>query len=204
MPIDLQPFCGTATEPRINLRTPFRLPNGAGIAASNGHIIAIIPDDGRDGVENCSPAIYENIAKLVAPFDDACIVQLDTMTLEPPQQCIECEGKGYKRCKACPECDGDGSFWHGSHEYDCKECDGLGEVGEVGHCADDAPKQHCSRCNGTGIKFATQCVNDAKFQTRYLALLQTLPGCKLSVRDKNRAARFEFDGGYGWLMPVMQ
>lgn len=200
MPIDLQPFCGTATEPRTTLRTPLRLPDGAGIAAGNGHIIVIIPDDGRDGVnDDCPSHIVESIARLNARAGYAHWVPLASIALEPPQPCTYCERKGYQQHKACPDCDGDGSFWHRGHEYDCKECDGLGEVN---HGADDAPKQHCSRCKGTGIAFATHFVNVAKFQTRYLALLQTLPGCKLSVLNKTAAARFEFDGGHGWLMPV--
>ncbi len=47
MTIDLQKFCGGEDELRAVLRSPFR--TCGRIAATNGHLIVAIDDDGREG-----------------------------------------------------------------------------------------------------------------------------------------------------------
>jgi|GEM_PF-4926572 len=44
----------------------------------------------------------------------------------------ECDGH-----KECPECDGDGYFFHWTHQYECEECDGSGESDEETYVRND-------------------------------------------------------------------
>lgn len=87
--------------------------------------------------------------------------------------------------------------------YETEECDACSE-GEAIH---DCPNCNCSceECGDTReIEVKTSCtVNGEFFDTKYMHQLLTLPGFKFSKEPPpKQGARFEFDGGEGYLMPL--
>jgi hypothetical protein len=61
----------------------------------------------------------------------------------------------------------------------------------------------CDECDWTGRfePFTPVRVGDQFFQAKYLRLLRTLPGVKIGPTFEMYAARFQFDGGDGLIMP---
>jgi hypothetical protein len=113
------------------IRTPIR--QGGFLYGTNGEIMVRISDD--TAVEAVSHQTHPDLRVpncellFTQAFKDDGFVRLD-ITLPEPPACITCHGKG--KFAKCPDCDGVGSFDHGSHNYDCKECDGDG-VAEKGN-----------------------------------------------------------------------
>lgn len=86
---------------------------------------------------------------------------------------------------------------------DCSECHGTGETRhEECDCCDGHP---CEECDGSGtvVKRAVVGVGKSCFDSRYLRVLQSLPGCVLYPNDDPlKTAAFTFDGGDGRIMPM--
>lgn len=61
----------------------------------------------------------------------------------------------------------------------------------------------CDECDFTGRiePYTPIGVGDQFFQAKYLRLLRTLPGVKIGPTCQMKAARFQFDGGDGLIMP---
>jgi hypothetical protein len=194
--IDITKFCAVS-DVRSYLTKPWRCAEG--VAASNGHILVLVPDDGGDYA-----AEPESMAGKIAQFETdypGGAEWLDAASLAIPEgkKCWDCGGSGHVYERECDECDGDGEFEHGSHTYECKECDGSGSITSKRAFA-DAEKQACYRCNGTGHEFLAAPIGNTFAQSRYITLLATLPNCRVAP-DGNKAMPFVFDGGRGWLMP---
>lgn len=190
--IDLKPFCASADDMRTYLHAPWRTVDG--IVATNGHIIICVPDEGGDYPGE--PKTIKNVvASLTKKYPAGEFLDLKSITLPPKIICETCKGTGHYRIIDCEDCDGDGEFYHGNHYYHCKECDGEGSV----RAAVGRPEQ-CDDCGGMGEKSTIIDVGSSSYQRKYLAQLQALPNCRISP-IKNSGSRFEFDGGFGWLMP---
>ncbi|MNV70720.1 Chaperone protein DnaJ [compost metagenome] len=174
--------------------------------ATNGHIGIMLDGAPDPSIHPADPVMAGRIPKLLAQV--AANQQEIAIALpeEPPETCYRCQGTGFAITEQCEECDGDGRFEHGSHNYDCKDCDGNGEH------AVPAPQgspgaEECGRCDGEGKLFSRYVDLHAdgttyKFQEKYLRLIIGLPSPRLFVgADRTEAARFEFEGGRGVLMP---
>ena len=125
------------------------------------------------------------------------------IALPAHEACRHCKGQGLAWEKACPECDGKGEFLHRTHWYECKGCTG-GAVVSCPPTASGAKAVPCESCQGSGEAFQSVVVARALFQRRYLAMLADLPNCSLQPDGADGAAKFTFDGGYGFLMPCRQ
>lgn len=194
--IDLTRYCADENEIRAYLQHPWR--EKGTIVASNGHIAIEIPDDGRE-----VPTVVgkpPDIAKLLsrpskgdfspmpelAPFKSTVLA------------CARCKGDGFHFAVACDECE-DGRFDHGSHWYDCAECNATGSVG------DEDKSTRCLLCSGFGEPARNGHETDigaATFATRYLRAFASLPNVQIAVGGKDDMASIRFDGGRGAVMPI--
>lgn len=201
--IDLKRFCAK-DDPRAYLNAPWQ-EDGSSFA-TNGHIGIMLAGAPDPSLPPADPIMAGRIPKLLA---QAAANQLEiaiALPEEPAETCYRCQGMCFANAQACEECDGDGWFEHGSHNYDCKDCDGSGE--HVVPATQESPgAKECERCDGHGKLFSRYVDLHAngttyKFQEKYLRLINDLPSPRLMVSaDRNEAARFEFDGGRGVLMP---
>ncbi|KDD42581.1 hypothetical protein [Bordetella bronchiseptica] len=201
--IDLKPFCGRY-DPRPFLNAPWQ--EDGKTFASNGHI-AIMTDGLPDAtLPPADPKMAGRIPKLLAQVESNTIEVAINLPTEPAETCRRCAGSGYVISQACDDCDGEGWFEHGTHDYECKECDGEGEHATTATAQTPGAKE-CNSCDGMGVlmtRYVELRANGTayKFQERYLALISRLPSARLIVSADNfAAARFEFSGGRGVLMP---
>lgn len=190
--MDLQKFCDN--DSLRNLDHPF-LWNGF-IYASNGHIAVRVPDDPT--IQCGDESIFaQRLEELFEQTFASCAEEgfKDFSIILPPLgKCGACGGKG--KLAPCPECDGEGSFRHGSHTYECEECDGTGRVeGDI---------VACETCDGTGDGYDEPVIYESTgFNHRYLEWLLELPGIQLCIGDNpGSVAAFRFNGGSGVLMPM--
>ena len=188
------------------------------IYASDGSILVRLRADGMQ-----APALppdsgpHQVDQMLDAP--QACFVRVPDVPTFP---CSTCRGTGTRSFSICLACRGKGEFLRGSHWYDCKECDGSGDVLDRG----GALVIECADCLGDGVvdlllgsdrslavvpalntrylvgSDRSLAVGPAFFATRYLALLNRLPGAEIAVVDAVAAAVFRFQGGDGLLAPM--
>jgi hypothetical protein len=201
--IDLQPFCGR-DDPRVYLNSPWQEDGRA--YATNGHIaieIEGLPDAPLRAVD---PKMAGRIQKLLTQVEGNDVEVAITLPVEPADTCRRCAGSGYAISEACNECDGDGWFEHGTHEYECKACDSQGEHATPATAETPGAKE-CDSCDGMGVlltRYVELHANGTgyRFQERYLTLISRLPSARLLVNgDNSAAARFEFSGGRGVVMP---
>lgn len=201
--IDLKPFCGRY-DPRPFLNVPWQ-ENGKTFAC-NGHIaiqIDAVPDSALPAVD---PKMAGRIQKLLSQVESNNVEVAINLPTDPADTCRRCDGSGYTISQACDECEGDGWFEYGTHEYECKECDGEGEHATPATAQTPGAKE-CDSCDGMGVlmtRYVELRANGTayKFQERYLTLISRLPAARLIVSANNSAAaRFEFLGGRGVLMP---
>jgi hypothetical protein len=198
MMIDLKRFCANESDPRAYLREPWA--HNGYVYATNGHIVVRIPAPESAGVvaEHKAAATAEGLFAIFPAIEGA---ELPPFTLGEP--CHFCEGSGIAYATDCPDCDGEGLFTHGAHDYDCKECDGEGFVD-----ADKIPenKTVCHACYGRGYKAKRVPVGalGGGFDATYLSWIAALPGALFAARGPEESGRFTFDGGEGLLMPMKE
>ncbi|KDC22921.1 hypothetical protein AZ20_4224 [Bordetella bronchiseptica E014] len=201
--IDLKPFCGRY-DPRPFLNAPWQ-ENGKTFAC-DGHIaiqIDAVPDAALPAVD---PKMAGRIQKLLSQVESNNVEVAINLPTDPADTCRRCDGSGYTISQACDECEGDCWFEYGTHEYECKECDGEGEHATPATAQTPGAKE-CDSCDGMGVlltRYVELHANGTayKFQERYLTLISRLPSARLIVSgDNSAAARFEFSGGRGVVMP---
>lgn len=83
----------------------------------------------------------------------------------------------------------------------CPGCDGTGMVPPEDRMSPTEDGCTCYLCEGYGETFKRIEVADTGYCIRYMRLLSSLPGVKLSPRGLSTAA-FIFDGGRGMVMPM--
>ncbi|MBB1593573.1 hypothetical protein [Achromobacter sp. UMC46] len=201
--IDLKRFCAK-DDPRPYLNAPWQ-EDGSSFA-TNGHIAIKLTAQADAELPAAAPTMAGRIQK---HLEQSASHNIDLPIVLPEEQgraCGLCGGSGRLLVDTCTECDGSGSFEHGSHTYDCKECMGHGQHASPALPGSDDSTE-CDCCDGVGQLF-TQYVDlqaDGKtyrYQRRYLRLISDLPSARLIVgTDPVEAARFEFAGGSGVLMP---
>lgn len=197
MTIDIERFAGV-DDFREYLNAPWR--RDGKLYATNGHIMVEIPDDGREA------APFDKHPDCAGLFDKHTPGEFFSMPeLPPAQSCRACEGKGVCFRSICADCDGNGEFWRGVHEYSCKQCDGEGYW--TRELLDGEKASRCPTCDGFGEECGYSLVTKAgsmHFANRLLRVVSTLPGVEIAntTNDKKGGLWFRFEGGRGLVMPV--
>lgn len=193
----LERFCAK-DDTRAVLNTPSRI--GDFIYGVNGFIAIRIPDEKLLHVKNSGATDLTNLASLFSGPTDGVDYFKPLPDLSFALPCNECGGSGKDYSTECEECDGEGSFNHGSHTYDCKECDGSGRVD---HIRAGIPRA-CRRCNGTGhSSIQVVKLGNSGFRLDLLYMIASLPGAMIHYPESsNTPTRFIFEGGEGVIMSV--
>jgi hypothetical protein len=193
----LRKFCAV-NDIRYYLLNPIR--RDGFLYATNGHIAVCIPDNPEiDASNDETRPDFSFIHKAMAEITEFNPVSVE---MPPPATCPTCGGAGFR--VECPDCDGDGTFYHGDHEYDCKNCDGDGTLP-----ADEGEKGTvpCSHCDSTGHDpFQTVRIGNSPFARRYVSMLKELPNAVIWTNPEKELASafFKFDGGFGVVMPCRE
>lgn len=200
----LMRFVAPETDIRTHLTKPMR--QDGFLYASDGWIAVRVLDD--QAIEAGEHPAKSNISKIFdKPIQPEALHPLPE--LPAAIKCKHCGGSGIQYFSICDECDGEGSFTHGTHNYECKECDGDGSIyNKSGH----GVKQTCWHCSGHGeadhhggavpIK-----IGGLHFKPHLLRMIASLPGARIehiTPADETElpATRFTFDGGEGAVMPI--
>lgn len=193
----LERFCAK-DDARSVLNTPSRI--GDFIYGVNGFIAIRILDKDLLHVKNSGVTDMTNLASLFSGPTDGVDYFKPLPDLPSVLPCNKCRGSGKDYSTECEECDGKGSFNHGSHTYDCKECDGNGRVD---HIHAETPRA-CGFCNGTGHgSLQVVKLGNSGFRLDLLHMIASLPGAMIHYPEfNNTMTRFIFDGGEGVIMPV--
>jgi hypothetical protein len=191
--VDLQQFCA-----RIDIREYLKKPwtRGGFAYGCNGHILVRIPTNEPDAAEG-NP-IADKADELLEKAGKAAYIALPAFT--PPRRCLGCGGDGRRLMLQCPDCEGDGYFHRGRHEYECKECEGDGLL-DADEATDGAAMHDCPECGGIGYHESSAPVGNAHYSTVYLRQLSMLPNLRICTTGYEKGAHFVFDGGEGLLMP---
>ena len=197
----MQPFCAVD---EILYYLNYINKEGDYLFASNGHIMVSMPDDGtveiNKDINSKDPNNFEKVlARDTWPQDGFIPFSIPDTELK---KCNKCCGTGKHPEKMdCDDCDGNGWFNHGRHEYDCKECDGDGKIN-----ADSDKIVDCEDCKGTGVGYTLTKMPDGRlFNFQYLKKIEALPNVTYLPDTKlDGYMRFKFEGGCGLLMPCRQ
>jgi hypothetical protein len=199
--------CDSNREPRSYMHTPHIVCGR--ICATNGHWIGALDqlpaaDHGLpllDVQRGYDPSnILQAVYAYTGDFVPATTIGIRT------EKCTRCRGTGRAIYVGCFECDGNGYFVHGSHDYKCKECHAEGEIVQAG----TGPT--CRLCHGVGrapvrIKSSTHGdpSTERSASSIYVAALRAIGG-EISVTTvRSPASEFyvlRFPGGHGALMPM--
>lgn len=198
--IDIQRFCAAKGESRSYMRAPWT--DDGKTVATNGFVMIAL-DQVLEGAAPATTNMVGKVSELVA--QTAAFTSkypIDTASM-PAIACPDCEGSGRMHEARCSECDGNGEFDHGSHTYSCKECDGNGAL-LFATTRDADTSAPCWPCKGSGFQSSRIVFggHDAGFDANYLRLIATLPNVQFVPGGPRDMARFEFDGGLGFLMPL--
>jgi len=193
----LQKFCA-ANDYREYIRRPWKV--GERVYATNGkYAIRLDSADGHSVEEITGKRA--NVEKLIA--EHVVVSEWGSVPNLPAKiDCWACRGTGKVRLGECEDCDGNGSFWHGNHDYECQNCDGTGW-----HAVDGGAEQDCSHCLGIGEELCRRenftKVYNATVDGAFLRVIAQLPNVKVSSgKTATDPIMFEFDGGCGLLMPL--
>jgi len=187
--IELSKFCAGDIDIRTYLHKPFTFDGSHYVFASDGCIaIRVHKADGYIGdvipAHNMKPVASGDIFTM---GNDSFH---QPITVAAPARDADCDCS-WHGADECPDCEGNGEFEHGNHDYVCMECNGTGKVGM------------CTKCGGTRKYFGYVDINGARFNGLYIALIAELPYATLSVNVADgKPSLFSFDGGVGAVMPV--
>ncbi len=193
--IDMQAFCNGDT--RYKIGQPFVQNNLE--FAMDGRLVVVIPTNKMD-----TPAKEKPFPDMAALLSDRKWVKGGFAITKPELS--------NKDCVYCDDCGGDGR-----ETVKCELCRGeevcnrcvCGYEHECGWCHGDGhthtgPK--CSECSGTGKGYDKQRIGGAFFNGAYLSrIAKRLPNpvtekIGRDAEGKKPCMKFNFDGGYGYLM----
>jgi hypothetical protein len=216
MTFDILKFCARPSDPREHLQKPFRV--GEWVYATDGRAAVRVPANACPDVTEIADPNATGPKAIGGLFDRAIAFPGDFMqipALGDVLRCRACRGAGKLWVSECPDCDGEGSFWHGRQKYDCQNCED--EAGAepgwivVGSDAKGAKQVVCECCDGLGFELYSNgavAVRSAHYSRVYLARFAVLPNVRVRPGQSAEqmtppavAALFEFDGGQGILMP---
>jgi hypothetical protein len=171
--------------------------------ATNGHILVRVPrlPDVPEGdfLNEKAAEIFDSIPAALS--DMVHLPELPELPEEEAESCKICGGTG--TVAVCPECNGEGEITfstpYSDYEFECLSCYGYGEVEGKG--------QTCGACHGTGKKLDWRRVplGASGFAVHYLRLMRgNLPNVKILPSEPRECCYFQFDGGDGFLMPMVE
>lgn len=165
------------------------------VYATNRHIAVRVPASHFPGVHHQN----EKLPKIKEVFAgcEALTYTPPDIQLPPDVTCSLCHGLG--KVWECDHCEGHGEFTHLGFEYDCKNCAGTGGI--AGLYLEEG-MVYCHLCDGFGSAFQAVKVRNSSFNRKYLALILSIDGMKLCVKDAESPTFFSFPDGYGAIMPV--
>lgn len=201
--IDLTRF-SAKDDIRDYLNSPYQ--EGGHAFATNGVIAVMLLGGAQDGMKAVDEKMAGRVQALIAGTDKFDHELTVTMPADTAKTCPICDGTGFTITTDCDDCDGAGEFEHGRHTYMCKECEGEGVDLQPAKAGASGARE-CESCGGFGTESRFLSFDGPggpyKFQEKYLRLALSLPGCRILVGGDNQAAaRLEFDGGTGLLMPI--
>lgn len=190
----LYSFC-SKDDLRIDAKKPFR--KNDFIYATNCFMAIRIPFN-----ENLSTNETGNFERIdnyfTLPLNSNNLIEMPI--LPKLNLCNKCNN-GYLYLIKCDDCDGEGNFTHGCHEYDCKNCDGEGHINTNDKSGE---KTACPYCSGYGAMHEYHAIGNAKYNLPYLYIISKLPNLRISnPSDEKEPLRFNFEGGEGVLLPVL-
>jgi hypothetical protein len=169
--------------------------------ASNGRILVCVADD--PSLEAKGSFDPERFTSIFHKYHEVGLFQPLNVLLPDPTVCESCHGR--KRLQRCDCCEGEGTFRHRGHDYDCKPCEGNG-VYANDLVETDALDVVCFACEGAGQKLDIPISLHGKtFRRYYLEILMQLEGIELQAdepADKLSISFFRFHGGRGAIMPM--
>jgi len=191
MKIDLSQFT-SKDECRLNIKEPFSYGKEE-VAATDGHIAVVIK--GR-GVESDCP--LESVFDRMNLTGEVSKPDLSNLT----QTKCNCELKQ----RACPCCKGEEIV---ETEYDWEDYEGKSHFctidSECPHC-EEWQEEHaeCKKCNGHGFDYNEKIIKigTQTFSSEFLFKIKEFKNLTIENAHHLGAARIEFEGGYGLLMPV--
>jgi len=151
------------------LKSPF--PFGDLTAATNGHVLVVVPNRPEFG-ERAAPVKIDGIYRKIEEATDWH--PLPDINWPDSSICEICLGSGWVSAKDCKECGGDGEVElhnkFSSYLCDCASCGGDGEIIQAG--GDDFV---CESCAGSGVspskRWASINVLGVDVQEKYLRLI---------------------------------
>lgn len=158
--------------------------------ASNGHILACLPDDQTITAHEDCPVDFQGFLDGHAAATG--YRPIASIHIPEPDPCFACAGHCWgHECDTCP-----------NKTASCDDgCDGFSS-------AADGPV-HCHVCDGTGEDpYQAQEIGGGVYlAVRYLRLIATLPDAEIAefqigADPKNTPVYFRFDGGWGAVMPI--
>ena len=191
-------------------QNPWTTPDGK-TAATDGKILIVVDAVFPEMPDPSALVKHPDISQYLGVLDKKTW-RLDTAGIEIKKykaDCWECEGTG---CfSVCPECDGDGECTCScGDEHDCHKCGGHGNiVGDDG--SGDAFA--CEDCGGTGeiVKAHPVEIQGLILNGILLEKIMALPGFRNlradpcdTPTDMHSPLAFDFDGGWGVMMPMLK
>lgn len=175
-----------------------------GLIATNGHLCVVDATIQRTDEPMIEAKAILNLEKQYLALQKT-VIEAQKANFNPAPnspyygKCPRCKGKGkHGEITGCDECDGEGEFTHGSHEYTCKECNGKGEVEDI------FPDVTCENCNGTGQhKDTLTQIGDLMIQSQYYRKIMTLSDVVFyKPEGESNTMYFSHANGWGAVMPV--
>ena len=195
--MDITKFCAPG-DIRHYLHRPMR--HEGYLYATTGHIAVRIEDDPAIEAEpmpaNLQNGVLQKMATDTTERTWRPVPQVNGAAAKP---CAYCDGTG--RVVWCPDCDGDGEFWHGDYPYECKACDASGWVAAP---SKDVGKG-CLDCCGSGVSWQeTVNFDGVHIAARYINLIGTeIPGAEIGIsKDPHGIQLFRAPGIVGCVMPM--
>lgn len=198
-------FCDP-NDDRPFVQRPNLVEGMSGMVATNGHLCVVdtsVKYLGETAIKN--KAILGLEKSFLQHSEITIEYQVSTFNPAPKDlyggKCTRCRGKGkHGELIGCGDCDGQGEFEYGSHEYTCKECQGTGEI------ESDLKDVTCEECGGSGQKKDTLTqVGDSMIQSKYYRKIRTLPEVVFyKPEGESHTIYFSWAHGWGAVMPVLK
>lgn len=194
--MDITKFCATK-DPRHYLHKPMR--HDGFLYATNGHVAVRIEDDPAIDAGPMPERLQDSLPKLLSDNEERTwrpFPQIDPSSL---RACPFCNGSGC--ADECPACDGEGEFEHWGDWYDCKRCDGGGQVA----ARHDDASAVCGRCNGSGLERNQSIEIDGPFiAVEYILLIGAeASGAEIGISKNTLGVQlFRAPGVIGCVMPM--
>ena len=203
--IDIKKFCAEG-DIRDVLNAPFLFENK--IIASNGHIIVILPNDGKNEYQQFADSNF-NPKRVIDTIESPSVwTAFNKSEIVFPEKvvCVVCNGLGKAEKEECEECEGEGEveLENGYSTYSglsCKSCDGGGYI------LKESTDETCLECAGTGKVdqyISAVEILGLKIRVKYLRLIIDEENLEFAVDDKKDKLIFRCGDGITGAMTTIR